>query len=160
MSSKTHNSRRVGHRLTHPSTTDIDVGLYMKAATMKKILTGTIALAVMLGVSSCSSDKSSSSATTAAASDTSAASADSTAASAGSATGTLQDQAIAVMLAGPPPGVTFDEACFTAAMTGLSDADAQLIIDGGPTGNPVLSPEGTALATAGVTACGTLTSTT
>jgi hypothetical protein len=137
----------------------------MKVATMKKLLTGAIAIAALLGVSSCSSDKSSSDTTAAAASDTTVASADSTADS--TATGdtatdgeSLQDQAIAVMIAGPPEGVTLDDACFTTAMTGLSDADAQLIIDGGPTASPTLSAEGTALAGAAVAACGTLTSTT
>lgn len=127
---------------------------------MKKLLTGALAIAALLGVSSCSSDKSSSSDTTTASADSTAdSSANSTDGSAAADT-TLRDQAIAVMIAGPPAGVTFDDACFADAMAGLSDADAQLIVDGGPTASPVLSAEGTALATAAVASCGTLTPTT
>lgn len=122
---------------------------------MKKLLTGAIAIAALLGVSSCSSDKSSSSGTTTASADSTAGSTAGSAAAGGS----VHDQAIASMIAAPPSGVTFDDACFTKAMAALSDADAQLIVDAGPTGNPTLSAEGTALATAAVTSCGTLTPT-
>jgi hypothetical protein len=123
---------------------------------MKKILTGTIALAVMLGVSSCSSDKASKDSSTEA---TSSATGDSSSDATVGSEATLQEQAIALSLDNPPAGVTIDEACFTAAFAGLSDADAQLILDGGPTGNPTLSPEGQAMGAA-ASACASVTATT
>lgn len=41
-------------------------------------------------------------------------------------------------------GVTLDEACYAAVVAKLSDADAQIIVDGGPGAKVTLSAEGEA----------------
>ena len=72
-----------------------------------------------------------------------------TADTAGSSGGPLQDQVVDEALKeADNRGITFDEACLRTTVAGLSDADAQLILDAGITGDPDVSPEGEAIATA------------
>lgn len=114
------------------------------------LLRGTAVVGLLFAAASCSSDKASS-ATTAA--DTAVSTAVSTVTS---ATGTLDEQALAISVASATAGgVTVDETCLAGVIAQLSDADKQLIIDGGVGGNVTLSAEGEKLSPA-AQACATV----
>ena len=135
---------------------------------MKSLYRSAFALGLLFTAASCSSDsKSSDKTTSSAAATTVASTADSsdstattTAASAGSSGPSLQDQvADQALEAASAQGVTFDETCLRTAVAGLTDADAQAILDAGVTGDPDVSPAGQAVATA-LGACAQTTQTT
>jgi hypothetical protein len=111
---------------------------------VNKLMTGSIALGLLLAASSCSSDTKSSG-TTVAAQTTIVAGSTTTAA----ATGTIdavQTKVVAQTVAeAAEGGVTLDTPCLTAVVAKMSDADAQLILDAGPNGSPTLSAAGEAL---------------
>ena len=127
---------------------------------MNKLISSSIAVGLLFAAASCSSDKSSSS-TAATAADTAVSTAVSAAVSTAdstvtSAKGTLGEQALAVSVAGAKAaGVTIDEACLAAVIAKLSDADKQLIVDGGAGGSVTLSTEGEKLSSA-AQACATV----
>lgn len=93
---------------------------------MRKLITATFAITMLLAAASCGSDDDSSSTTTSG-SDLS------------DPKQAVLDQTIAAAAAA---GITIDRDCFAAVVAQLSDEDAQLIADAGPSGDPTLSPEG------------------
>ena len=124
---------------------------------VNKLISSTMVVGLLFAAASCSSDKAASTAsTTATAADTAVSTAATTAGStATSATGTLDEQALAVSVAGAQAaGVTLDEACLAGVIAQLSDADKQLIIDGGVGGTVTLSSAGEKLSPA-AQACAT-----
>lgn len=99
---------------------------------MKRFITGLLAVGLLFTAASCSSDSKSSSAT-----------------AGGADTSGLDDlhaqvYAMALQVVATK-GVKVDEACVKAILDQLSAADAKLIVDAGPTGNPKLSAAGDAL---------------
>ena len=121
---------------------------------VNKLISGSVALGLMLTAAACgSSTKTVSTTTTAAPAVTTAAT---TAVTAGGAAVTtiptvagldaVQTQALAVSTAqAAAAGVTIDPVCLSKVIAKLSDADAQLIVDAGPEGSPTLSTAGEAL---------------
>ncbi len=125
---------------------------------MKKLMTGTFAIGLMLAAASCGS----SAATTSSASATTT-EGTGAAGSGAAATGALTPTQTKVVSDGiasaAKSGVTLDEACFKAVVAQLTEADAQLIVAAGPNGSPKLSPAGEALGVK-ATACAKNASTT
>ena len=115
---------------------------------MNKLISSTLTTTAVVGLlfaaASCSSDKDSSSTTAAdTAVSTVATTGDTTAGSTVAPTGSLDEQALAITLAGvAAAGATADEACLAGVISQLSDADKQIIVDGGVGGTVTLSTEG------------------
>ena len=111
---------------------------------MKKLMTGTFAIGLMLAAASCGS----SAATTSSAGATTTAgtgAAGTVAAATGSLTPTQTKVVSDGIASAAESGVTLDQACFKAVVAQLTEADAQLIVAAGPNGSPKLSAAGEAL---------------
>jgi hypothetical protein len=120
---------------------------------VRKLITATFAITMMIAAASCGSDNNSSSTTTGAPTSEGVSgntTADSTPATSGASAGgdlseskqAVVDQTIAAAAA---TGITIDRDCFVAVVAQLSDEDAQLILEAGPTGDPTLSAAGAKL---------------
>ncbi|MCU1391964.1 MAG: hypothetical protein JWM34_392 [Ilumatobacteraceae bacterium] len=134
---------------------------------MKRLMTSSMVIGLLFAAASCGSDKKttatttadSTAVTTAVSTAGSTATSDTTAASTatGGSTATAasvdttglsaeQAQALTISIQGAAAaGVTLDASCLKAVIAQLSDADAKLIVDAGPAGNPTLSAAGEAL---------------
>jgi hypothetical protein len=115
---------------------------------VNKLISTAMAIGLVFAAASCSSDKASPSTTagdTAVTADSTAGSTDGTTGSSTdiSLSGTLDEQALAITVAGVEAvGATVDKPCLAAVIAQLSDEDKQLIIDGGVGGTVTLSTEG------------------
>lgn len=135
---------------------------------MNKIMSAAVVSLALLATACGDSDSSDTTtapaATEAATDDTTAATeaaAEDTTADAGESSGELQAQVADLTIQGATAaGFTLDEDCVRAATAGLSDADAQLIVDAGLDGNVTVSPEGEALGQQMMTDCVIATPTT
>ncbi len=110
---------------------------------MKKLMTGTFAIGLMLAAASCGSSAATTSSGGATTAGTGAAG--TVAAATGSLTPTQTKVVSDGIASAAKSGVTLDEACFKAVVAQLTEADAQLIVAAGPGGNPKLSAAGEAL---------------
>lgn len=140
-----------------------------RGAIVKKFITGSMAIGLLFAAASCGSDAKTTSTTTAA-------TAISTADSAATGASTVDTTAISADVSGldavhaqaftlgiesaAAGGVTLDAACYKAIVAQLSAADAQLIVDAGPAGNPTLSAAGEALGAQVLSTCVPATATT
>ncbi|MCU1368320.1 MAG: hypothetical protein JWN39_3959 [Ilumatobacteraceae bacterium] len=118
---------------------------------MKKLITITMSVGLMLAAVSCSSDSKSSS-TTAAASAASVLDTTASDASSGGDGGLSPTQAQAETLGAQfleSKGYVVDQACLEAVYAQFSEADAQLIVAAGADGDPVLSAEGQTISQGG-----------
>lgn len=117
---------------------------------MNKLISSTMVVGLLFAAAACSSDKASSTTAADTAVSTAAATGDTTAGStATSATGTLAEKALAISVAGAKAaGLTVDENCLAGVIAQLSDADKQLIVNGGVGASVTLSTEGEKLSPA------------
>ena len=113
---------------------------------MNKLISSTMIVGLLFAAASCGSDDKDSKTTVA---ETTVETTGESTVETVAAEGSLADQALAITLASVTAGgYTADEECLAAVIAQMSEADQQLIVDGGVGGSVTLSPEGEALSPA------------